>query len=161
MIDSRLIETHFAGIGLNYQVAVRVDLGFQIFDSRLASFEFRISRFDFERNGLGVGAGLHDKVILQFSLFAVVDQVDAGIHVPVPNLGVGRDFGVPPGGIISDEVVGDARLSILSQDLRCWVAARQLHMHQSQAVDRLPSVMCGSALGISRFPLPYAGVPQR
>jgi hypothetical protein len=49
-----------------------------------------------------VGAGVDNKVVLQFPLVAVVDQVNAWINAFVLHLAKGRDTAAPPLRVVAD-----------------------------------------------------------
>ena len=60
----------------------------------------------------GISAGSDHEIVLQLSLVAVVDQVDAAVDALVLDLAVVGDVGVPLAGVVADEVVARAGLGI-------------------------------------------------
>ena len=62
-----------------------------------------------QRDGLGIGAGGDHEVVFELPLVAVIDQIHAGVDVPILDLRVRGNVGAPLLGIIADEVAAFAR----------------------------------------------------
>lgn len=74
-----------------------------------------------------VGARRDDEVEFQFAPIAVIDRVDAGIHVLDPNPGVAGHIGMPLGGIVADEIVARTRQPIRRRNGGIWTRPHELH----------------------------------
>src|SRR6266852_2475078 len=85
--------------------------------------------FDFQRDSTRVSAGSNNKVVFELTLVAVIDQVNSGIDVLVPHLGVRGNIRSPLLGIIADEVVGNAGQFTLAHHRRFSVRAHKTHAH--------------------------------
>ena len=55
-----------------------------------------------------IGARGDDQVVFELALVAVIGEVNAGIDVLVPDLGVGRDIRPPLLRVVAEEVIDDA-----------------------------------------------------
>jgi len=58
---------------------------------------------------------------------AVVDQIHAGIHILIFHPGIGRDVGMPTGGIRAEEVVTRTEEFIFPRDMRLGGGTDKLH----------------------------------
>src|SRR5205807_3400101 len=93
LINHRLMKPDLAALGLDHQITVGVNFGFWILDFGLTSFDFRVSIFDLQRDSLRVSARGNHKVIFEFALVTVVDNVDPGIDSLTLHFGVSRHAG--------------------------------------------------------------------
>src|SRR5438552_11092486 len=114
LIDYGLVLANITLRSPQQQVAAGVDF------HSLGALE---GKFD----GLAVRAGRHDEIVFQLSLISVVDQIDAGIHVVVSDLGIGADVGPPLLGVASNEVVDLSGKLVFSGQLGLVVGSGQLH----------------------------------
>jgi hypothetical protein len=80
-------------------------------------------------DGTWVGPGRHHQVILQTSLVAVINRVDAPIHLRVAHPRVAGDAGMPMGAV-ADEVVGAGGKRLQRFDARRGGAFEE-HVHAS------------------------------
>ena len=80
-----------------------------------------------------VGSWGNNKVVLQLTLIAVVDEVDPGIHTAVLHARKMRYAGPPPGRVVSHQVVAVSGLRIESLALSVRVAADEFHGRRSRA----------------------------
>src|SRR5437667_11434611 len=92
LIDYGLVLANITLRSVQQQVAAGVDFHF------LSALE---TKFD----DLGVRAGRHDEIVFQLSLIAVVDQVDARIHLTVLDFRIRSYVGPRLLGVVSNEVV--------------------------------------------------------
>ena len=76
------------------------------------------STLEAEANHPGVRARFNHKVVLQLSLIAVIDQIDARIDVLVPYLGVSGHVSAPSLGIVPDEIISRGGQSLEPGDFR-------------------------------------------
>lgn len=81
--------------------------------------------------GAGVSARSNYKIVFELTLVAVIDQVNSGIDVLVPYLGVRRNIGAPFLGIIADKVVDLARQFTQTHHRRFSARAHKIHPHRS------------------------------
>src|SRR5947209_5990150 len=84
-----------------------------------------------EFNAAGVNSRCNYKIVFKAALVAVVHQVDTGIYVVVPHLGIVGNIGVPIRPLVSNEVV--ARTMELCESDYFWLAigVYQSHRHFS------------------------------
>src|SRR5712692_9742462 len=86
-------------------------------------------RFDFQRYGVWMSARSNYKVVFKLTLVAVIDQINSGVDVLVPHLGVSRNIGPPFLGVIAHEIVGLAGQFTKTHHKRFGVRAHKLHVH--------------------------------
>ena len=99
---------------MEYQVATRVD--FHLF----GAFEAKLDK-------PGIRPGRHHEIVFQLTLIAIVDEVDARIHVTIFDLGIGGNVRAPLIRVITYEVVHLRRQLILSRYLRFLVGPDEPH----------------------------------
>ena len=111
-----LVQPKFAVFNSEHKSALRVDG--QFFGSS-----------QIERDGTRIGARSNNEVMFQLLLVAVVEQIHAGVHFAIAQLGVRGNVCVPLPGVVAYEIVGLARQ--LVERLNPWrcVSTNQFHSH--------------------------------
>ncbi|TMQ01936.1 MAG: hypothetical protein E6L09_01110 [Verrucomicrobia bacterium] len=95
------------------QIAVRIDLDF-------------VRSLESHRDFFGICARRDDEIILELTLVAVVDQVNAGINIRVTDLGESRHLPPPLSGIITQKVVHPGRKRFLAERAEIGIGAGKL-----------------------------------
>ncbi len=114
MVDHGPLQLHLASASLQQQIAIFVS-------------GYLLRSVERERNNAGVGAGGHNKVILQLALVTIVDDIDALVDFMVVDASVGGHISAPVPGILADEVVALAGQLLESFDLWRWVGSHEFH----------------------------------
>ena len=96
LVHERLLEPHFADPGLDYRIALAVEIK-------------PIRSGKGQGNGRGVGVRDEHEVIFESASRFMIDEVNPGIDFPVGDAGIMRDIGAPTAGIVADEVMALAR----------------------------------------------------
>ena len=111
-----LVQPKFAVFNSEHKSALRVDG--QFFGSS-----------QIERDGTRIGARSNNEVMFQLLLVAVVEQIHAGVHFAIAQLGVRGNVCVPLPRIVAYDIVGLARQ--LVERLNPWrcVSTNQFHSH--------------------------------
>ncbi len=94
---------------------------------------------------MGIRSGCQNKIILQFPLVAVIDEIHTWIDIPVQNPGIGRNVGKPLVGIISKEIVRLARKFVQAHNLWMRGCACEMELQQTLA-GRVPECQHRTAL---------------
>jgi hypothetical protein len=114
LVDDRLSLTDFAGGRVQHQIALGIHFK-------------AVGALEGEDDPVGVGARAHNEVVLQLTLVAVIDEIDAGVEVVVPHLGIRGHIGAPLGGVVADEVVGLAGQFFQLHHARVGVSSQNDH----------------------------------
>src|SRR5579862_6348331 len=93
LINHRLVLHKEIIADANGKVSIGVDLGL-------------VDALERHLNRVGVGAGRDDKIVFQFVLISVIDQIDAVIDLAVTHAAVVGDVGAVFSGIVANEIVG-------------------------------------------------------
>ena len=96
LVHERLLEPHFADPGLDYRIALAVEIK-------------PIRSGKGQGNGGGVGMRGEHKVVFESASRFMIDEVNAGVEASVGDAGIVRDLRAPTAGIVADEVMALAR----------------------------------------------------
>src|SRR5207244_4370780 len=92
LVDNRSAPPHRAAVELRDQITLGI--------------QFKLVRaLEFQRDDVWVRSGRDQKVVLQLTLIAVIDEINTAIHRFVFHPGKERYRGKPIGGIASNEVI--------------------------------------------------------
>ncbi len=121
LIQDRLFPAHLAGGGFQHQIAITID-------ARAAG------SLNVESNRTRVGAGLQHKIVFQFAVAAVKDQVDTVVHAGCAQLGEGGDIGAPVSRPVAQQVIGASRQGFQRLDAGLPARAYKLCLNGRAAV---------------------------
>src|SRR4029077_10095779 len=96
---------------------------------QIARGQLHVAAFEVQLDPIRVGTRGNFEVVLQLTLFAVVDEVDARINIGVANARVLRNVAVPLGRVTAHQVVAVAGKRIGSAQLGFRLRADQLHVN--------------------------------
>src|SRR2546423_14248476 len=89
LVKERSFETYRLTTDRNNQIAIVVNRD-------------PVRALDLQRDGVSISTGGDDKVIFKLMMFAVIDHIDAGIHVRISHLTIRADSRVILSRIIPD-----------------------------------------------------------
>ena len=121
LVEARPLEANFPAQLAHYQVALGVQ--FKI-----------VPAFNTQTNGLWVCARRHHKVILELPLVAVINQIHAGVDVPVAYFCVSGNLCLPPSRIVSDQIVDETWQPLCSRNLGRGIGRDKFHTDHSREV---------------------------
>ena len=119
LVEERPLLDQLAAGAFHNQVALRSDAG-------------PVRTLEPHTDSGWIRARLDQKVVLQPAVFAIVDYVDAGVHIAIADPRVIRNAGAPPF-LGSHEIAGRDRRSIERFDLRGPVGAIKRKIHPATA----------------------------
>src|SRR5207245_3882467 len=129
LIDVRLLQADLCPACVHDEISLRVQVQ-------------SVGPFHPKPDPLRVRSGSNDEVKFELPLIAVIDQVHAGVDVPVLDLRVGWNVGAPLRRIVANKIVAPSAQFFNSSDARRGVGAEELHA-QYGALQRLaPFPLC-------------------
>ena len=125
LVHERLLEPHFADPGLDYRIALAVEIK-------------PIRSGKGQGNGGGVGMRGEHKVVFESASRFMIDEVNAGVEASVSDAGIMRDMCLPFGGIVADEVMALARQLLQALYDRAGFGVHKPHTQHGSPTPALP-----------------------
>ena len=116
LVEYRRLFDQLAAGGLEDQVTLAVEL----------RAEGSLER---HRDDAGIGPRRDHEIVFELAVVAVIDQIDALIHIPIRHFAVIGNIGVPLRGVVADQVIALIRQQIHPRHGRRGIGAGELHLH--------------------------------